>query len=32
MNYVHVACSFYDACNMRFYAMALALHVHGDIT
>ena len=32
MNYVYVGSSFYDACNMRFYAMALALHVHEDIT
>ena len=32
MNYVYVACSFYDACNMRFHSMALALHVNEDIT
>ena len=31
MNDIYDACSFYYACNMRFYAVALALHVHGDI-
>ena len=31
MNDIYVACSFYYAFNMRFYAVALALHVHGDI-
>ena len=31
MNNIYVACSFYNACNMRFYAVAFALHVHMDI-
>ena len=26
-----VACSFHHACNMRYYAVTLSLHVHGVI-
>ena len=32
MNYIYILHVFFIyACNMRFYVVALALHVHGDI-